>query len=255
MWHGSSLHSIEDALTLEDALKAMSLAFGLAGLMGFWLVRKSLRGVIQVGVMVECWHFGRWLGGASVMSWVAGQVYVYSAGWLLGPASVGAIRTAESLLRPLGVMMTFLDTTLPIKFSRILSSKGPSALTCEVRRNELGLAVPIILFCSVLAMAGPEIVAVLYGESYASYRWLPVLWGLVYLLMAMIRILNSSLRAMQLGSLTFLASLASLISSLVLAWWVVKYGGVYGALLGMLATYAVMFMAQLSLINRNKRSP
>lgn len=228
LWLSGSLDSV------ILSLSTMAAVTGIAAIIGLWSIRQSLVGRVRREIVLENWRFGRWLGSSAVISWSSTQSYAFLAGMVVGPSAVGTIRAAEFVMRPLGVMLSFLDITLPIRFSKLLSTDGPKALYLTVRRLTLLFSIPMLGICVLFAAIGPKTMEILYGQEYAQYRWAPTLFGLYYFSFGLSRIVASALRASEQGRILFLATVAAAIVTASIGWVLVSVAGVYGAIIGIL---------------------
>ena len=188
------------------------------------------------------WQFGKWLAGGQIGYWFSSQLFTcISTAILLGATATGAIKASQVLLGPLTVLLAFLESVLPIRFSRVLSSRGEGALNAELKRSYLLTAPAVIGYVLVVAVFGQPLMRLVYGDVYAGYSTALALFGLYYLVSYVARIVSAALRAKAATRPIFKGYLYSSMFALTGGWVLVRFGRcIEGAILGMIASLLVM---------------
>jgi O-antigen/teichoic acid export membrane protein len=231
------LHVLSGPSTLY-ALAASSFA---AMLVGCWQLKPILISPsFDLDVVRANWQFGKWLAGGQLGYWFSSQLYLYLSAILLGATATGAIRASQVLLGPLTVLLAFLESVLPIRFSRILASGGERALNTELKRSYILTAPAVAGYVLVVAVFGGPLMRVVYGDVYAGYSTVLALFGIYYLASYVARVVSAALRAKAATQPIFKGYLYSSAFALTGGWLLVRFGGVEGAILGMIASLVVM---------------
>ena len=228
-------------LTGASALGAVAAAAAVGGLLGLWLIRNSLCRHIDRAVLVENWHFGKWVvGGDIVGNWLSAQLLIYIAAGMLGAAAAGIIRAVQTVFGPARILSEMLYNILPIRFSRAFSSRGRDALHSQLVMAHL-VAVPMLgAFCLLVAIFAEPILQLLYGDKYAGNGSVLALYGLSAFLSYLTVLIASGLRARRMTRDVFRGQFLASIISVPAGWLLIWLFGVHGAPLGMLVTFSIM---------------
>lgn len=232
-WSNDYLNSVPAVLTI------FTVSSGVAAVVGSWILRSSFHGSVQRHLIADTWNFGKFLGLAAIAGWLSTQVFAVVAALMIGTTAAGTIRAGEMLMRPLGLILSFLDVVLPVRFSKILSARGEAGLNEEVKKTLLLLTAPVVAFCAVIALFGPKVMDLVFGQGYASLAWMPSLFALYYLLVAITRVVSSGIKANRGGRLIMRQAILSAVIALSSAWLFVLWLGTYGVLAGMIAVSCI----------------
>ena len=225
-------------------------------------------GLVQIGVgprslraAMRWWRrdalpFGKWNAGAALISQVGTNAAVFILSVILGAASLGGLRAAESIFAPLTLVVPAISLPgLPL-VARVASKDLGRALRVSVRLSGVAFGATLA-YVVIIALGGWKLLPFLFGEEFAPFRAL--LWpiavsqlltsagvGLVLLMKAERRgkdlLVNRALAATaSLGFVTFLAVRYGLLGA---AW-----GTAVGSLTSLvLLTYATVARAPASQI-------
>lgn len=239
-------------LTASTALLAMGIGSLVAGLWIRYRMNREFSGeATPFGVpeiFASHWEFGRWAIVTNILSWIPGNVYMLTLPVVGGNEASGELRGAYNLVLPV---------------FQILVAAGPLLLPAFVRCREsdeflgrirwmIGLfMIPPLLWTLLLGIAGPEIGALLYGESLHVSRLTMVLLGLSMSTASIIFVLGAALKAMEHPKLVFRGYLTATVITVVAGIPLSLTWGVSGACAGMVvATVANAFVLAMALASK-----
>jgi O-antigen/teichoic acid export membrane protein len=175
------------AVTNTHSVVAVIASWGagsaVAALFGLWQfkVRPSLHDGIK-GLRSR-WHMSKWLAGNSIMSWASTQASVLLAGFILGPAGLGALRAAQTLVTGPALVLIQAGGSIGLpEASRALSEKGWKGL----RRVAIVISAAGILSIGLVGLAvvffGGDLLRWTYGPEFARYWLASELFAIAYLI-------------------------------------------------------------------------
>jgi O-antigen/teichoic acid export membrane protein len=175
------------ALTRTHSIVAVIASWGLGATAGaaygLWQfkIRPTLRGGIA-GLRAR-WHMSKWLAGNSITGWASSQASVLLAGFILGPAGLGALRAAQTLVTGPALVLIQAGGSIGLpEASRALAARGWSGL----RRVSYVISVAGIVSIGVVGVAvvfmGGPLLRWTYGPEFSRYWSASELFALAYLI-------------------------------------------------------------------------
>jgi O-antigen/teichoic acid export membrane protein len=139
-------------------------------LYGLWQfkVRPTMRG--GVNALRVRWHLSKWLAGNSLMGWAASQASVLLAGFILGPAGLGALRAAQTLVQGPALVLIQAGGSVGLpEASRALADRGWGGLRrVSFVVSAAGVASIAIVGAAVVLFGGP-LLRITYGPEFSRY--------------------------------------------------------------------------------------
>jgi O-antigen/teichoic acid export membrane protein len=162
------------ALTRLHSVVAVIASWGLGAaagaLYGLWQfkLRPTLRGGFE-GLRAR-WHLSKWLAGNSVMGWASSQASVLLAGFILGPAGLGALRAAQTLVQGPALVLIQAGGSVGLpEASRALADRGWGGLRrVSLIVSAAGVASIGLVGVAVFLFGGP-LLRVTYGPEFSKY--------------------------------------------------------------------------------------
>ena len=199
-------------------------------------MRKSLLGRLDLKVWAENWHFGKWLVGSEMLVYFSSlPAYMYLCGWLIGPASSGELKAAQTLFGPTRIISYYFATVLPIQFARRLSEGGDAALRRQMHATALQVLPIVGGFCLLIALFAAPLLS-LFGRDFAAEPSVLAMYALVTFFAYIQMVLAAALTARRETRHVFLGTVGGAIVTVVLSYGLIELIGIYGALVGMLLT-------------------
>ncbi len=233
-------------LTAVAAYVVMGTACAVAAV--GWLVSARASFVVRKTQVSDAlrrnWSFGRWVFASEIAS----ISHVYSLHWLLAlvlsTAATGIFTACETVAAFSNPLVLGIGNVLAPWSARAFAEGGPAAVRRVIRRATLVLAAMMIVFFSVLALWGGQIVALLFGSEFAGNGHVVAVLGLSSLVAALGIPAGDGLRAMERPDVNFVASLMGFFVALVGAAVLIVPCKVPGVAYGLLAGTAVASTAR-----------
>lgn len=205
-----------------------SILLGVIQASKFWTV--NIQGLKEI--WQKNWHFGKWIMGGSIATWIAGEVYPILAAGTIGFAAAGAYRALQNIVAPIHVILRATDTFFTPRASREFHRNNIQGLKRQLRFIYGFTGFPII---SVLIIAGlfPEFfLSLLYKDVYLEYTngmWLMLgFYFFLFLYWPLVPVY----KAMQNTKPIFAANLIAMVSMVLLGVPLILKWDVYGAIAG-----------------------
>jgi len=221
-------------LSAGTAIIAIAVTSCIAAAFGFYQTHRSFDGRFRMDYLRSNWRHSRWLVGAAGSSLINRHLWYYMLALLSGPAATATFAAVAILLRPIGILVTSIETMLPTHLARRLTSSG-RLHGFQAHRPAFLIAPVIALYCVVIVAGGDAILGILYGDTYQDQTILIFLFAVFYSLGYLQAILDSTLRALDQTRPIFVASIAAAILTLTVGWaltgWLTVEGAALGAIL------------------------
>ncbi|UTW63941.1 lipopolysaccharide biosynthesis protein [bacterium SCSIO 12741] len=186
------------------------------------------------------WTFSKWLIGTALLQWTSGNFFLIAASVLLGPAAVGAIRILQNLVGVMHVVFQALEHIVPLRASQIFQQLGSGALKSFLKKIAgQGVMATTVMGIS-MAVCGPFLVRLLYGDDYVDYAHLLYGFALLYIFVFTGTILRFAIRTLELNRSIFIAYTLSTIFSICLAHPVIQFFGIAGVVIGLIASQVII---------------
>lgn len=244
-------------LGLRSSVLAIG-TWGLGALAGsiFGLWQHSVTPLARGGIarMRQRWTISRGLLGVSVTNWGASQIYVVLTGAMLGPAGLGGLRAAQSLVS--GPTFVFLQAGgmigLP-EASRGLHERGWKGMQTVGRAVTGAGVLSIVLVGLVVLVFGRNLLILLYGSQFGRFESTADILVLSVLIATMSLGAILALKTTKLTGLLFGCSMLSLVVSAVAVVVLVPLFGLDGAAFAAVARNSTSSMTQIVLHRRRSR--
>ncbi len=152
------------------AIGAWGIGALVASVFGLWQhrVAPTLRG--GVGRIRHRWPMSSWLLAASLTGWGGSQAYVVLTGVLLGPAGLGGLRAAVSLVNGPSLVILQAGGAIGLpEASRALHARGWPGLR-RVERVITGVGLlGVGALALVVLLFGRRLLEVLYGSGFGRF--------------------------------------------------------------------------------------
>jgi exopolysaccharide production protein ExoQ len=232
-------------ITGARALCIIALTSAIGAAWGCWQIKGSLmrHGVwsaVRENGFIENWRFGKWLFGAALATWVAGQLYPVLIGGLISIAEAGAFSAVFTLMGPARILLIAMDTALVPAAARAFAEKGQPGLQSFVARVFLMTAPIIAAYCIGVSLVATRILGAAYGDHYRPYGWLLALFALSYALDYLRHPISIALEARRASAPIFRAYLVSGVIVLTVGVAAVRVLGLLGAALGTIANSLIL---------------
>mgnify|MGYP003674218489 CR=1 FL=1 len=247
--------SNHDQINLSDVFTFYSISFMLSVLFAFFKIGRVKYKKGEIGVIFrEYWHFSKWLSLANILQWLASNLFVAVAGYILGVWVVGVIRVFQSAMGVFHVVFQALENFVPISASKIYQKSGLQALLKYIYKCGIWGIIFTILSSAIVIIVTPEsLISYIYGSQYAVYGYLLYWYLFIYLLIYLGTLSRYILRTLEITKTIYKAYMYSVILSLLCVWPLVEYFKIKGVVIGVVLTQVVMLWVYLHSINNRIR--
>ena len=200
--------------------------------------------------VVSEWKFSRWLIGTSILQWISGNYFIITAGALIGPAAVTAIRISQNVMGILNIFFLILENHVPQIASKIYHQNGISVFKSYMRRiSTQGLVVTAAFILLIILFAAP-IIQVLYGLSDPTSILVLRLMALLYFIIYIGYPMRFTLLVIEKTRNIFITYVITSLFSLLLASIIIQSMGIWGVLIGLASTQLITQSWYLFTINK-----
>ncbi|MCC7349594.1 MAG: oligosaccharide flippase family protein [Phycisphaerales bacterium] len=246
LWHA-------EQLTAQRALYILAATSATAALLGLWQIRHSLARDWKWSSLWENWNFGKWLLGAELLQWLSSiQWYLFIAAAMFGTSATAMLKAAAVIFGPTRVLISFLDTILPIRFSKALAHGGPEAMNRQYRWAFLLVTPMLAGYCGLVALFAGPLLRLAYGKQYADDAPMLMLYAMCAFPAYVSHITYAALAARRQTRHIFMAYVYTALFTVGIGWALLHWMGVNGTFVGLTAT-ALMVNCHFWLTYRRHR--
>jgi len=160
-------------------------SWGLGGAAGALLGMAQFRLAPSIGsgyrLLRERWRLGKWIAGSSLVNWGASQAYTFVAAATLGPAGLGAIKAARTLVSgPAGVLIQAGGSVGLPEATRAYTDRGKAGLLSVARLVNVAGLLSFGFAGFVVVLWGRPLMGLLYGPQFVRFWGAAVLFALAY---------------------------------------------------------------------------
>jgi glycosyltransferase involved in cell wall biosynthesis/O-antigen/teichoic acid export membrane protein len=200
------------------------------------------------------WGISKWLVGTNAAGWGVSQSYIVLAGVFLGPAALGGLKAAMSLVGGPALVLIQAGGSIGLpEASRALKSDGWHGLRKVERTITFAGFLTVGTMVVVIALFGSKILELFYGDQFGKFAPAALIiaigWCAASLGLGSILNLKATRRTNMLFRVTLIALVASVIATIVL----VPLFGLNGAAFATVVTYTVATTAQLIAHHRHSK--
>jgi O-antigen/teichoic acid export membrane protein len=231
-----------DQLSAVTACATIGVAYAVPSIAWLYFSRDSF--AIQKGqlrkTMRRSWLFGKWLLATRIAESLHAQAVYWLLALAIGTAATGAYAACMSIVSFANPIILGLFNILLPQASLALAKGGASRLQREAIRDALLLSAAMALFCVLVAFGGERAMHLLFhGPQYEGQGHTLLVLALALLPSALGMPAANALAAIERPHGIFWASLAAMVVTVVLVWFLMLKWGLVGAAYGLLAGNAV----------------
>ncbi len=243
---------VRGALSTPLALAIIGMGAGVPTA-GFWFVLQWRRSCVRRkdlwGDFLLNWDQGRWFTVRTFMYMVAFSLYPFYLRTFSSAEQVAAYGVCFSISSMANPIFMGMGAYLRPKFSH-LAAQNERALSAVVVQVEVALGVVAVALVAMTAFFGESLIAMVYGAKYSGLGW-PLVLTAIGVAFSIVELpLLSAAEALRNTKATFVARCCSSGFTLIGGLLLVKYRGLYGAVLGLTLSHAVGFLYLLGTLMR-----
>lgn len=233
----------KESVDSAQVLWVIAIMAALSALAGtFFVERIEIHSEALKATAIRHWHFSKWLAGSALMQWTSGNFFLISAGTLLGPTAVGALRAAQNLMGITHILFQGLENIVPMQASRYYHENGPARLKSYLRQVMVNGSLATASIALTFSVAPEFWLTLVFGDPFAVYGSLVRWYAILYILMFFGLPLRAGLRAIEHVKPIFWGYLATSLFAVATAYPLIELLGLSGAMCGMLLTQIVMLI-------------
>lgn len=124
------------------------------------------------------WHVGRWIAANSLMTWGSTQAYVMIVGFILGPAALGGLNAAQTLVTGPSMVLIQAGGSIGLpEASKAFAERGWPGLFKVSRLVTAFGVISVAAGIVVVIVAGDRLLSLIYGPKFGAYQTTAVLFG------------------------------------------------------------------------------
>lgn len=190
--------------------------------------------------ILETWDYSCWLIGTSLLQWFSGNFFIVTAGGILGPAAVGAIRMAQNIIGVLNILFLAMENFIPANAARIYHEQGLRTLYTYLRQVMMVAGAMTIAMLITIVVFSHQIIDMLYGNAYLQYENLLFGFSILYVFVFIGLPLRFFIRTVEKNRDIFVSYVLSAGFSLLLAAPMVAAFGMAGVFIGLILAQVIV---------------
>ncbi|HNP47645.1 MAG TPA: lipopolysaccharide biosynthesis protein [Bacteroidia bacterium] len=228
-------------LNLQRAIIIIALSNSISSTYGILKVKRIEFHFTAFGAhLKETWNYSGWLIGTSLLQWFSGNFFIVTAGGILGPVAVGAIRMAQNIIGVLNILFLAMENFIPSNAAKIYHDKGLKNLYAYLRQVMMVAGAITFMLILCIVIFSRQIIDVLYGHDYVKYEHVLFGFALLYLFVFTGLLLRFFIRTVEKNRDIFISYALSAGFSLLLAAPMVSTFGMSGVFAGLILTQVIV---------------
>ena len=171
-----TLDSVQ-VLWIIAASSVLAFAVALPALVGVCRSTSEMFAIAR-----EHWRLSRWLFLSVQLEQLTVNLYLWTLGAVVGSVAVGAVLAARNIVGVLHVLFNGLDNFVSPEAARLFARDGQAPLRKFLTRATLLAGVPVLLYCTVVAVFPETVYRLFYRQSLGEFRLVLVLFALSYVI-------------------------------------------------------------------------
>jgi O-antigen/teichoic acid export membrane protein len=228
LFHTNSLN-VNTALIATASAAFLAILCALPIVLPIRLDRQTFLWVIP-----RHWNFSKWLVPSAILGRTTGDLFMATAGAVIGAAAVGGLRATQNLVAVTHILLMGLENVIPVRAAKRLDTDGKAGLTQFLWHFGLigGSTMGIIL---LIVAATPEFwLTLIYGEQFSGQGYIVQWWACIYFLFFLSKPGQVGLRAMEHTRPIFWQNLVLAAISVAACYPLIETFGVIGVMSGMM---------------------
>lgn len=159
--------------------------WGVGGLVAtiFGLFQFKIYPTLRGGVRLlrARWSVSKWIASGTLTGWASQQMYVFIAGVILGPAGLGSLKAAQTLVAgPSGVLIQAGGSIGLPEASKAHAEKGWRGLIRVARVVGVAGVASFLATLAVIVLWGRPLLVHVYGPTFGHLESTAILFGIAY---------------------------------------------------------------------------
>lgn len=196
-------------------------------------------------VISNNYKFGKWIFVSNVIQNINSNFYMYVAALLLPLSMIGALNAVRSLIGFSTVIFLALDNYLTPKYAQLYLKKGKHELQKIIAGTYTKIGILLIALYFLIALFSEKILDLVYGKQYEQYAYFLYVFLVANIFMFYTRPILILAKTIGVTKILFLASLPTLIFTVLITYTSIDLFQVNGALFIMLSSQLIHLLSLL----------
>lgn len=243
---------LKNNITLTNTLWIIGISNLVSSVPGLFFIAKKYKKPVSWKLFARD-HVvqGKWLLSTAVLQWSSSNFFVMVSGIYLGIEALGALRLVQSFFGVINIALATVENYFLPKVALLYNDDVVKAKKYLLEITLFG-AIFFVIFLSILFVFAAEIIVLAGGEKYQNYAYVVKLISILYFFIFLGYPLRIALRVLVLNKIFFVAYLLSFVFSIVSFHFLLKYSGLYGAVLGLIINQIIMILYWQHQLKKNK---
>jgi O-antigen/teichoic acid export membrane protein len=244
--------SLKNQITLFNSLLIIGFANIISAVPGLYFILKNYEKPVSWKTFLQN-HItqGKWLFSVAILQWCSSNFFVLISGVYLGIEALGALRLVQSFFGIINVILQTVENYFLPKVALLYNKNAATAKTYLLEITAYG-ALLFGLILSVFFFFSDEIIVLFGGSQYANYGYVVKIMAVLYFFIYLSYPVRIAIRVLVLNKIFFIGYLISFVSSLLTFHFLLKYTGLYGAVLGLIINQIIMILYWQNQLRKNQ---
>ncbi len=209
----------------------------------FYMKHWRISNKFTINVFLQHWNFSKWLLYSTLMQWISGMnFFLIITGIVLGPISVGAIKSAQNIVGLINIIFLAMENFVPNAATRALVVGGKDGLVKYIN-NVMMIGLIATLSLSVFFGLSAEYwMEIFYGIEFVEFSYLVQWFSIIFVLFFPSLPFGAGLKALEMTRSLFRAQFVAVCFSVIFAYPLISTMGLYGYLIGAIGVRIIILL-------------
>jgi len=247
-----AFYIFKNEITLFNSLLILGLANIVSSIPGIHFLIKNYENPVSWKSFLQD-HVvqGKWLFCVALLQWGSNNFFVLISGVYLGIEALGALRLVQSFFGIINIVLQTVENYFLPKVAVLYNENIAKAKKYLLEITAYG-ALLFGLLLSILFVFSNEIIVLAGGNKYESYGYVVKIIAVLYFFIFLSYPVRIAVRIMVLNKIFFIGYLLSFVSSLLTFHFLLKYSGLYGAVIGLIINQIIMILYWQNQLRKNQ---
>ena len=184
---------------------------------------------------------GKWLLSTALLQWCSSNFFILISGIYLGIEALGALRLVQSFFGIINVGLQTIENYFLPKIASLYTDNVVNAKTYLLKLTIIG-AISFGVITILFFVFSDQIIVLAGGLKYQYYGYVIKMISLLYFFIFLGYPIRIMIRILMLNEAFFTGYLLSFIISLASFHFLLKYSGLYGAVIGLIMNQIIMIL-------------
>lgn len=184
---------------------------------------------------------GKWLLSTALLQWCSSNFFILISGIYLGIEALGALRLVQSFFGIINIGLQTIENYFLPKIASLYTDNVVNAKTYLLKLTIIG-AISFGVITIIFFVFSDQIIVLAGGLKYQYYGYVIKMISLLYFFIFLGYPIRIMIRILMLNEAFFTGYLLSFIISLASFHFLLKYSGLYGAVIGLIMNQIIMIL-------------